>query len=67
MHPKCYLTHAEPKRTWAPLASCRRSSSPNRVAYSRRQAAESLGVRISTIDPRLSPPCTPSRRPGANR
>jgi hypothetical protein len=45
--------HAEPKRIWAAPGELQEVVEPNRLAYSRRQAAEALGVSISTIDRHL--------------
>jgi hypothetical protein len=41
---------AEPKRIWVPPGELQEVEEPNRLAYSRKQAAEALGVSISTID-----------------
>jgi hypothetical protein len=46
---------AEPKRIWAPPGELQEVEEPERLAYSRKQAAEALGVSISTIDRRLVP------------
>jgi Recombinase len=46
---------AEPKRSWAPPGELQEVEEPNRLAYSRKQAAEALGVSISTIDRRVVP------------
>jgi hypothetical protein len=46
---------AEPKRIWAPPGELQEVEEPNRLAYSRKQAAEALGVSISTIDRRVVP------------
>jgi hypothetical protein len=43
----------EPKRIWAPPGELQEVEEPNRLAYSRKQAAEALGVSISTVDRRL--------------
>lgn len=45
----------EPKRIWAPPGELQEVEEPNRLAYSRKQAAEALGVSISTIDRRVVP------------
>jgi hypothetical protein len=44
---------AEPKRIWAPPGELQEVEEANRLAYSRKQAAEALGVSISTIDRHL--------------
>lgn len=44
---------AEPKRIWAAPGELQEVEEPNRLAYSRKQAAEALGVSISTIDRHL--------------
>ena len=46
---------AEPKRFWAPPGELDDVEEPERLAYSRKQAAEALGVSISTIDRRVVP------------
>jgi Recombinase len=43
----------EPKRIWVPPGELQEVEEPNRLAYSRKQAAEALGVSISTIDRHL--------------
>jgi hypothetical protein len=43
----------EPKRTWSPAGELQEVEEPSRLAYSRQQAAEVLGVSLSTIDRRL--------------
>jgi hypothetical protein len=44
---------AEPKLTWAPPGELHEVDQPTRLAYTRAQAAEALGVSISTIDRHL--------------
>jgi recombinase len=46
---------AKPKPTWAPPGELQEVDQHNRLAYNRRQAADALGVSISTIDRRLVP------------
>jgi hypothetical protein len=43
----------DPKRSWAPPGELQEVEAPERLAYSRKQAAEALGVSISTIDRRV--------------
>jgi hypothetical protein len=43
----------EPKRIWAPPGEFQEVVEAERLAYSRKQAAEALGVSISTVDRRL--------------
>lgn len=45
----------EPKLIWAPPGELREVVEAERLAYSRKQAAEALGVSISTIDRRIVP------------
>jgi len=47
--------HTEPKLSWAPTGEWREVLEAERLAYSRKQAAEALGVGISTIDRRVVP------------
>jgi hypothetical protein len=47
--------HVEPKQISAPPGELQEIEELNRLTYSRRQAAEVLGVSISTIDRRLVP------------
>jgi hypothetical protein len=58
---------AEPKRIWAPPGELQEVEEPNRLAYSRRQAAEALGVSISTIDRRLVPLVNTVKTPWGQR
>ena len=45
----------EPKRIWAPPGELQEVEEPERLAYSRKQAAEALGLSISTIDRHVVP------------
>src|SRR5436190_11626469 len=58
---------AEPKRIWAPPGELQEAEEPNRLAYSRKQAAEALGVSISTIDRRLVPAVNTVKTPWGQR
>src|SRR5919109_3113348 len=58
---------AEPKRIWAPPGELQEVDQPNRLAYSRKQAAEALGVSISTIDRRLVPAVNTVKTPWGQR
>lgn len=57
----------EPKRTWAPPGELQEVDEADRLAYSRRQAAEALGVSISTIDRRLVPSMSTVKTPWGQR
>jgi hypothetical protein len=57
----------EPKRTWAPPGELQEAEKPNRLVYSRRQAAEALGVSISTIDRRVVPLVSTVKTPWGQR
>jgi Recombinase len=57
----------EPKRIWAPPGELHEVEEPDRLAYSRRQAAEALGVSISTIDRRLVPAVGTVKTPWGQR
>jgi hypothetical protein len=46
---------SEPKLIWAPREELQEVIQAERLAYSRKQAAETLGVSISTIDRRVVP------------
>ena len=59
--------HLEPKRIWAPPGELQEVEEPDRLAYSRRQAAEALGVSISTIDRRLVPLVNTVKTPWGQR
>jgi hypothetical protein len=56
-----------PKRICAPPGELQEVEQPNRLAYSRRQAAEALGVSISTIDRRLVPLVNTVKTPWGQR
>jgi hypothetical protein len=58
---------AEPKRIGAPPGELQAIEQPNRLAYSRKQAAEALGVSISTIDRRLVPAVHTVKTPWGQR
>jgi hypothetical protein len=58
---------AKPKRTWASLGELQEVDEPNRLAYSRKQAAEALGVSISTIDRRVVPSMRTVKTPWGQR
>jgi hypothetical protein len=57
----------EPKRTWVPAGGLREVDEVVRIAYSRKQAAEALGVSISTIDRRLVPLVSTVKTPWGQR
>jgi hypothetical protein len=57
----------EPKRIWAPPGELQEVDEPNRLAYSRKQAAEALGVSISTIDRRVVPAVHTVKTPWGQR
>jgi hypothetical protein len=58
---------AEPKRHWAPPGELKEVEEPNRLAYSRKQAAEALGVSVSTIDRQLVPRVRTVKTPWGQR
>lgn len=58
---------AEPKRIWAPPGELQEVEEVNRLAYSRKQAAEALGVSISTIDRRVVPSVRTVKTPWGQR
>jgi len=58
---------AEPKLIWAPPGELQEVEGPNRLAYSRKQAAEALGVSISTIDRRVVPSVRTVKTPWGQR
>jgi hypothetical protein len=58
---------SEPKRTWAPSGELQEVEEADRLAYSRKQAAEALGVSISTIDRRLVPSVNTVKTPWGQR
>ena len=58
---------SEPQRIWAPPGELQEVEEPNRLAYSRKQAAEALGVSISTIDRRVVPALHTVKMPWGQR
>jgi hypothetical protein len=58
---------AKPQRTWAPPGELQEVDEADHLAYSRRQAAEALGVSISTIDRRLVPSVHTVKTPWGQR
>jgi Recombinase len=57
----------EPKRIWASPGEFQEVEAPNRLAYSRKQAAEAVGVSISTVDRRLVPSVNTVKTPWGQR
>jgi len=57
----------QPKRIWAPPGELQEVVEAERLAYSRRQAAEALGVSISTIDRRVVPSVHTVKTPWGQR
>jgi Recombinase len=57
----------EPKLIWAPPHELREVVEVERFAYSRKQAAEALGVSISTIDRRVVPSVRTVKTPWGQR
>ena len=57
----------EPKRYWAPRGELQEVEEPDRLAYSRKQAAEALGVSVSTIDRRVVPSLNTVKTPWGQR
>jgi hypothetical protein len=57
----------EPKRIWAPPGELQEVVEAERLAYSRNQAAEALGVSISTIDRRVVPSVHTVKTPWGQR
>jgi hypothetical protein len=57
----------EPKRTWAQPGELHKADESDRLAYSRKQAAEALGVSISTVDRRLVPAVNTVKTPWGQR
>jgi hypothetical protein len=57
----------EPTRRSAPASQLREVDRPERLAYSRHQAAEALGVSISTIDRRVVPSVQTVKTPWGQR
>jgi hypothetical protein len=58
---------AEPKSTSAPLGELHEADEASRLAYTRKQAAEALGVSISTIDRRVVPSISTVKTPWGQR
>jgi hypothetical protein len=59
--------HGEPERIWAPPGELQEVEEPNRIAYSRKQAAAALGVSMSTIDRRVVPSVHTVKTPWGQR
>lgn len=59
--------HVERKLIWAPPGELQEVVEAERLAYSRRQAAEVLGVSISTIDRRVVPAIHTVKTPWGQR
>jgi Recombinase len=57
----------EPKRMWAPTGELHEVVEAERLAYSRKQAAEALGVSVSTVDRRLVPSMNTVKTPWGQR
>jgi Recombinase len=57
----------EPKRVWAPPGELQEVEEANRLAYSRKQAAEALGISVSTIDRRVVPSVKTVKTPWGQR
>jgi hypothetical protein len=57
----------KPTSTWAPPGQLQEVDRTERLAYSRKQAAEALGVSISTIDRRLVPSVHTVKTPWGQR
>lgn len=55
------------QRTWAPPGQLQEVDEVDRLAYSRKQAAEALGVSVSTIDRRLVPSVSTVKTPWGQR
>jgi hypothetical protein len=64
---KLHRHREEPRRIWAPPGELQEVEQPNRLAYSRKQAAEALGVSISTIDRRVVPSVHTVKTPWGQR
>jgi Recombinase len=58
---------AAPKLIWAPPGELREVVEADRLAYTRKQAAEALGVSISTIDRRVVPAVHTVKTPWGQR
>jgi hypothetical protein len=56
-----------PKRFWAPPGELQEVDEPDRLAYTRKQAAEALGVSVSTIDRRVVPLLSTVKTPWGQR
>lgn len=57
----------KPQVSWAPPGELREVDRVDRLAYSRKQAAEALGVSISTIDRHLVPAVSTVKTPWGQR
>ncbi len=57
----------KPQVSWAPPGELREAHDVVRLAYSRKQAAEALGVSISTIDRHLVPTVSTVKTPWGQR
>jgi Recombinase len=57
----------ETKGTWAPSGELQEVDEADRLAYSRKQAAEALGVSVSTIDRRVVPSVHTVKTPWGQR
>jgi hypothetical protein len=57
----------EPKPFWALPGALQEVEQPERLAYSRKQAADALGVSISTIDRRVVPSLNTVKTPWGQR
>src|SRR6266542_1171709 len=64
---KLHRHRVEPKRIWALPGELQEVAEPERLAYSRKQAAEALGVSISTIDRRVVPSLNTVKTPWGQR
>jgi hypothetical protein len=58
---------AEPQRIWAPPGELHEVDEARRLAYSRKRAAEALGVSVSTIDRRVVPAVHTVKTPWGQR
>lgn len=59
--------HIQPKRYRAPPSELQEVEEPERLTYSRKQAAEALGVSISTIDRGVVPSVSTVKTPWGQR
>lgn len=57
----------KPQVSWAPPGELREVHDVDRLAYSRKQAAEALGVSVSTIDRRVVPAVSTVKTPWGQR